>query len=309
MSPRPAVHAATPRPCTLTILAPRLPAAFSPAVNVASVSISKVIFVDPIPPPEYVQVLLYCVLVTTGAPLCVPSVALTTVTDGHALAVGEVTAADDAASTPAAAQPQSITAPPRPRLLQPDPRITANGLTMLLSVVVTPHTLADQERPPQHHASLNHQRSAPTTLPLQREPRKRSLNEAAFMSEGRQNAQASGRRPLRCRDREIPVALNLAADRAARGAAHVRVDLHRGRRRREGKIELPRSRVDHDHARPVWAPDARQRGRGREARRSLSRGRRGRHTRRGSRGGGTRTPGVRFWRPPLYQLSYAPRPA
>ena len=26
-----------------------------------------------------------------------------------------------------------------------------------------------------------------------------------------------------------------------------------------------------------------------------------------SRGGGTRTPGLRFWRPPLYQLSYAPR--
>src|SRR2546429_369976 len=26
----------------------------------------------------------------------------------------------------------------------------------------------------------------------------------------------------------------------------------------------------------------------------------------GSRGGGTRTPGLRFWRPPLYQLSYAP---
>src|SRR3982751_4781702 len=25
-----------------------------------------------------------------------------------------------------------------------------------------------------------------------------------------------------------------------------------------------------------------------------------------SRGGGTRTPGLRFWRPPLYQLSYAP---
>ena len=25
------------------------------------------------------------------------------------------------------------------------------------------------------------------------------------------------------------------------------------------------------------------------------------------RGGGTRTPGLRFWRPPLYQLSYAPR--
>ena len=27
----------------------------------------------------------------------------------------------------------------------------------------------------------------------------------------------------------------------------------------------------------------------------------------GNRGGGTRTPGLRFWRPPLYQLSYAPR--
>src|SRR5581483_650187 len=27
------------------------------------------------------------------------------------------------------------------------------------------------------------------------------------------------------------------------------------------------------------------------------------------RGGGTRTPGLRFWRPPLYQLSYAPRQA
>src|SRR5690242_17126132 len=27
------------------------------------------------------------------------------------------------------------------------------------------------------------------------------------------------------------------------------------------------------------------------------------------RGGGTRTPGLRFWRPPLYQLSYAPRVA
>src|SRR5947208_13833636 len=27
-----------------------------------------------------------------------------------------------------------------------------------------------------------------------------------------------------------------------------------------------------------------------------------------SRGGGTRTPGLRFWRPPLYQLSYAPLP-
>ena len=27
---------------------------------------------------------------------------------------------------------------------------------------------------------------------------------------------------------------------------------------------------------------------------------------RGSRGGGTRTPDLRFWRPPLYQLSYAP---
>jgi hypothetical protein len=26
----------------------------------------------------------------------------------------------------------------------------------------------------------------------------------------------------------------------------------------------------------------------------------------GSRGGGTRTPDLRFWRPPLYQLSYAP---
>ena len=26
-----------------------------------------------------------------------------------------------------------------------------------------------------------------------------------------------------------------------------------------------------------------------------------------NRGGGTRTPGLRFWRPPLYQLSYAPR--
>src|SRR5690348_9954623 len=25
-----------------------------------------------------------------------------------------------------------------------------------------------------------------------------------------------------------------------------------------------------------------------------------------SRGGGTRTPDLRFWRPPLYQLSYAP---
>ena len=25
------------------------------------------------------------------------------------------------------------------------------------------------------------------------------------------------------------------------------------------------------------------------------------------RGGGTRTPDLRFWRPPLYQLSYAPR--
>src|SRR5262249_31948282 len=28
-----------------------------------------------------------------------------------------------------------------------------------------------------------------------------------------------------------------------------------------------------------------------------------------SRGGGTRTPDLRFWRPPLYQLSYAPLPA
>ena len=27
------------------------------------------------------------------------------------------------------------------------------------------------------------------------------------------------------------------------------------------------------------------------------------------RGGGTRTPGLRFWRPPLYQLSYAPSAA
>src|SRR4029434_7950270 len=27
-----------------------------------------------------------------------------------------------------------------------------------------------------------------------------------------------------------------------------------------------------------------------------------------SRGGGTRTPDLRFWRPPLYQLSYAPVP-
>ena len=27
---------------------------------------------------------------------------------------------------------------------------------------------------------------------------------------------------------------------------------------------------------------------------------------RASRGGGTRTPDLRFWRPPLYQLSYAP---
>src|SRR5690242_19522552 len=27
-----------------------------------------------------------------------------------------------------------------------------------------------------------------------------------------------------------------------------------------------------------------------------------------SRGGGTRTPDLRFWRPPLYQLSYAPLP-
>ena len=26
------------------------------------------------------------------------------------------------------------------------------------------------------------------------------------------------------------------------------------------------------------------------------------------RGGGSRTPGLRFWRPPLYQLSYAPVP-
>ena len=26
-----------------------------------------------------------------------------------------------------------------------------------------------------------------------------------------------------------------------------------------------------------------------------------------NRGGGTRTPDLRFWRPPLYQLSYAPR--
>jgi hypothetical protein len=51
-----------------------------------------------------VQVLLYCVLVTTGAPAGTPSAVLTVDADGHALAVGDVAAVAEATSTVAATQ-------------------------------------------------------------------------------------------------------------------------------------------------------------------------------------------------------------
>jgi hypothetical protein len=48
--------------------------------------------------------LLYCVFVATGAPTCSPSALVTTVADGHALAVGEVAAAAEVTSSAAAMQ-------------------------------------------------------------------------------------------------------------------------------------------------------------------------------------------------------------
>ncbi len=50
------------------------------------------------------------------------------------------------------------------------------------------------------------------------------------------------------------------ADHAPRSPAHVREPSHRRRRQLEGREHLHGPRVDHDHARPLRPPDARQRG-------------------------------------------------
>jgi len=54
-----------------------------------------------------------------------------------------------------------------------------------------------------------------------------------------------------------------------RATAHLRLDLYRRRREREGAFDVPRPRLDLDHARQVRPPDARQRGRGDRPRRRL----------------------------------------
>jgi integrase len=54
----------------------------------------------------------------------------------------------------------------------------------------------------------------------------------------------------------------LRADRPSRVPAYVRVDDDRRRGEREGAVDVHGALVDHDHARQVRAPDARQRGAG-----------------------------------------------
>jgi hypothetical protein len=59
------------------------------------------------------------------------------------------------------------------------------------------------------------------------------------------------------------------ADHAAPGAAHLREPDDRGRREREGALDMHGALVRDDHLRPLRPLDARKRGRGRRAARCL----------------------------------------
>ena len=77
-----------------------------------------------------------------------------------------------------------------------------------------------------------------------------------------------GRRPLQPRSsgregREGLEAERASANRPARSAAYVRLDLDRRRRERQSALQLPGPQLDPDHARPLRALDAGERGRGR----------------------------------------------
>jgi hypothetical protein len=61
---------------------------------------------------------------------------------------------------------------------------------------------------------------------------------------------------LECRRRAVIGSPPVIAARAARGPPHLRVDLHRRRCQPQSTVQLPRARVDHDHPRPLRAPDA-----------------------------------------------------